>query len=436
MAFAAVNAAEAGETLDGDTKMSPKPRYKSYRKKYNKERHKFREVMETSNRQFEEELRLQKVARRLKEHNDQLLDLLLTVNSSTLLPPHLQFDISSGPPSASAVPALEPDVPSDLDAETSEPSYTAHAARSMLLEARSELESGAITQNDYDAVLNDVRRNLGGPHSLPTLESSTQHTSLPLSGLDGTPTTNNTINATKPLPAPLTPHDSIPPSTPLPSSNSIASLSFPFPFSTSTSTSPENPTTTTPLTFLTPSQEDEYLSALDASLSGLPAPKDPAAIDSHPIRPVATVSEASLRNPVSVYNWLRKHQPHVFLQDVEKDKDTKDKDPTPETKETPVSGSKSGGGGGGQPERKGRAKRNSSVQQAEILDDEGNVIGGFGGDGSGAAGGGGGAGATGRGKRKREDDGSYRPKGGGGGGGRAKKRRGAGRAAAGGGEGD
>ena len=31
MAFAAVNTADTGEVLNGETKMSPKPRYKSYR---------------------------------------------------------------------------------------------------------------------------------------------------------------------------------------------------------------------------------------------------------------------------------------------------------------------------------------------------------------------------------------------------------------------
>ena len=84
----------------------------------------------------------------------------------------------------------------------------------------------------------------------------------------------------------------------------------------------------------------------------------------------------AVRNPVSVYNWLRKHQPQVFLQDNELNSE----------KPAKTTGS--------------RTSKRASVaikQEPELYDDDGIAID---------------MGATPRGKRKRDDDGGYRPKGG------------------------
>ncbi|KAI4141996.1 MAG: hypothetical protein LQ340_007469, partial [Diploschistes diacapsis] len=259
--------------------------------------------MEDSIRMHEDEQRLQKVAKRLKEQNEyhyskplrstttdlhlpsQLLDLLLTLNASSTLPNYLTYSLSDPTPSISSLPSLSP----SPSAAPEKPKYTHQVARSMLLEARSELSSGQITQNDYDAILDDVQRNLGGPHSLAHLSASTSHTTLPLAGLHA------------PLSQP--PHP-----TKATANDLLAELRDP-----------------APLTLLDAQHEDEYLAALDAAVDGLPLPNSMvvgAGMDSHPIRgPPAAVSEASMRNPVSVYNWLRKHQPHVFMQDAAADKD-------------------------------------------------------------------------------------------------------------------
>ncbi|KAI1826096.1 hypothetical protein F4861DRAFT_133953 [Xylaria intraflava] len=78
-----------------------------------------------------------------------------------------------------------------------------------------------------------------------------------------------------------------------------------------------------PTSFITPDELDEYLNELDIRIGLKPK---------HTLAPSIGTNSASsqpvnfaLRNPTSVYNWLRRHAPKTFLQDLEKDKD-KDKD--------------------------------------------------------------------------------------------------------------
>ena len=218
----------------------------------------------------------------------------------------------------------------------------------MLAEARTELTTGAITQADYTALLNSLRSALA-PKTLSDLAKIT-HTILDDVQLD----------------------------------NLSSELH-------------EDPMTG----YLSPPHEDEYLATLDASIDGLPAPSD-----SHPIRGLERTSEAALKNPVSVYNWLRKHHPQVFLQDGEGASTVKEQPSDgKEGKERKGSAGATPSSGQGttvQTKKEGRSKRGSMVP--EILDDEGFVISG-------------GvdivekAGASVRGKRKREDE-PYRPKGG------------------------
>lgn len=63
-----------------------------------------------------------------------------------------------------------------------------------------------------------------------------------------------------------------------------------------------------PITYLTADQLDDYLDDADASLGAAP----PAPAPQHP-----APHDVALRNPNSVYNWLRKNEPKVFLQDNE-----------------------------------------------------------------------------------------------------------------------
>ena len=209
--------------------------------------------------------------------------------------------------------------------------------------------TGAITQSDYAALLGSLRSALGPPKTLAALSK----------------TTHSVLDDVLPANLPSELHEE-------------------------------------PLTgYLSPAHEEEYLAALDATIDGVSAPSD-----SHPIRGYERASEAALKNPVSVYNWLRKHHPQVFLQDGETASTTKE----PGTDGKEGKESKAGGIGAShgeqgattQVKREGRSKRGSTVP--EILDDEGFVING----GPEAVEK---AGASARGKRKREDE-PYRPKGG------------------------
>ena len=135
--------------------------------------------------------------------------------------------------------------------------------------------------------------------------------------------------------------------------------------------------------FLTVRQEDQYTQSLDAYLNG-----DAPASRSHAITSLGMKGqeksaererETQLRNPVSVYNWLRRNKPSVFLQDNESKAD----------KPARPAGARSS---------KRNATRDSLVKEEdeEPYDGEGIAVD---------------AGAS-KGKRKRDDDGGYRPKGG------------------------
>ncbi|KZM28480.1 uncharacterized protein EKO05_0005951 [Ascochyta rabiei] len=70
--------------------------------------------------------------------------------------------------------------------------------------------------------------------------------------------------------------------------------------------------------YMSPAHEEEYLLALDQLLDD-PAfdPASPHTRTLHlgPSQPPLSEKELTIRNPDSVYSWLRKNQPQVFLQD-------------------------------------------------------------------------------------------------------------------------
>ncbi len=130
--------------------------------------------------------------------------------------------------------------------------------------------------------------------------------------------------------------------------------------------------------FPAPREEEQYLEGLDSYLNGIASTPRPFAA---PIlrggeRSSEKDRETALKNPVSVYNWLRKHQPQVFLQDNEAHSEK------PSTR----------------PATSRASKRASTVkQEPDLYDEDGVALD---------------AGSSSRGKRKRDDDGGYRPKGG------------------------
>ncbi|KAI1372021.1 IEC3 subunit of the Ino80 complex, chromatin re-modelling-domain-containing protein [Hypoxylon crocopeplum] len=151
-----------------------------------------------------------------------------------------------------------------------------------------------------------------------------------------------------------------------------------------------------PTSFLNADDIDEYFYELDARLKRKPKPTlAPSAIGKEVSNPAANFA---LRNPTSVYNWLRRHAPKTFLQDLEKEKEKdkgKDKDDGHGDKDDD-GGKKRKGGGTARTKRQSAASRKEK-EAAESLDWD---------DDAGYD-----APAT-KGKRKRDDDPGYRPKGG------------------------
>lgn len=130
--------------------------------------------------------------------------------------------------------------------------------------------------------------------------------------------------------------------------------------------------------FPAPREEEKYLEGLDSYLNG-------TAQTPRPFAPVSNRGgerssekdrEMALRNPVSVYNWLRKHQPQVFLQDNEAHSEK------PNTRPAASRASR---------------RANAVKQEPDPYDEDGIAID---------------LRSISRGKRKRDDDGGYRPKGG------------------------
>ncbi len=272
---------------------------------------------------------IRSLSRRSHTHPDsQLLDLLLDVNESNRIPPYVRYDLRSPTPDALAVPALEPDC-------SPRGSYDAIEARAALEDLKADLRIGQVSPRSYSQIEGSLLDIMNKPKVLAHLDA-TPHTTL----------------------------------------ESVLPDNF-----------PSDLDEDTPTGYLSPVHEEEFLSNLDITLGDGP-------LDSGPIfpSPLAKTSardkekDALLRNPVSVYNWLRKHHPQVFLQDESSsDKPAPKQAPKPSPK--PSNPTKS-------------SKRISAVpkQEQEILDEEGYLVEGN-------------LDVPVKAKRKREDE-PYRPKGG------------------------
>ena len=149
---------------------------------------------------------------------------------------------------------------------------------------------------------------------------------------------------------------------------------------------------TYPTSFLSADDLDEYLYKLDMRLGIKPKPTlAPTALGTNNV--TTPPANFALRNPTSVYNWLRRNAPKTFLQDLEKDKD-KDKD----DREKEDGRKRKGGASRKRQSTAGRKDKEREKETAEPMDwdEEGGYD----------------APATGtlKGKRQRDEDGGYRPK--------------------------
>jgi hypothetical protein len=214
---------------------------------------KFDNAITMSNRLITDEWKAMGTARRLAEGNDQLLDMLLDINEQTRAPARLRFNLDPTNTVAPAVAEPEPE-----------------ALRQQLQDLREAAASGAISQEEYISraeLLHNSQALRQTLKSLAALEARVPHTTradLPGHPVDG-------IDLTEHAPG-----------------------------------------------YMSSAQEEEYLAALDQVLAD--PDFDVALQEGRPIRhaashPPLSEKDLTVRNPDSVYNWLRKHQPQVFLQD-------------------------------------------------------------------------------------------------------------------------
>ncbi len=210
----------------------------------------------------------------------QLLDLLLDVNNASRIPPQYRFDLAASASQPSKDTKLGADgLPSN--------SYDAAAVQATLEEAKVELATGDMTLEAY----NQLEMSLSNQ---PQPQMTTFESLLSVPHTDKTPLESGDI--------------------------------------------PDFILTDTPPGYLSPAHEDDYLFNLDNTLNPTPIiPHQSATID-HP-RPGEKGSpkdrDMAAKNPVSVYNWLRKNEPQVFLQDHEGNFDKHIKAPNPKTVKRP-----------------------------------------------------------------------------------------------------
>ncbi|CAO2655685.1 Nn.00g044880.m01.CDS01 [Neocucurbitaria sp. VM-36] len=243
---------------DAGAEATQKPQVKrSWRRKYRKMRIQFDNAMTESNNLISQEWKAMGTARRLQETNDQLLDALLDFNDQTRVNARLRYDLRKLSAADTAVPSLEagPD-----------PEFIQQQLRAL----REDVAAGRITAEEYTQKADQLHNSQAIQQtlkSLASLEAKIPHTTRadlgeqPIEGID------------------LSEH------------------------------APG---------YMSPSHEEEYLLAMDQVLAepGF----DPALQQGRPLRlpsaqPPLGEKDLTVRNPDSVYNWLRKHQPQVFLQD-------------------------------------------------------------------------------------------------------------------------
>ncbi|PVI05092.1 hypothetical protein DM02DRAFT_610959 [Periconia macrospinosa] len=146
--------------------------------------------------------------------------------------------------------------------------------------------------------------------------------------------------------------------------------------------------------YMSPNHEEEFLLSTDAALADQnykPDSNELRPLRTVPVHPPPSEKDLTIRNPNSVYNWLRKNQPQVFLQD----KDQVNPENVPE--KLPARATNTGGRG-----KRQSAAHGTPAPKTDHEDDDAFV------PETGTAA----STAKSRKSKGGEDDGAYRPKGG------------------------
>ncbi|KAL2264921.1 hypothetical protein VTJ83DRAFT_7431 [Remersonia thermophila] len=349
-----------------DDTEAEKPTYRSWKKKYRKMRIIFDQKMHEGEELHRLEQKALATAKRLAVQKDRLLDILLDVNNSRQIPPEKRIDLSLDPPSDAENDALL----LDIDRPSTPP-------------------PGPPPATSYRKLLKEV------PHY--TFASAAEHCPEFLADLEaGRDSPADPAQGASHPPSFLTADDI---------DNYIWELD----------TQLANEKAAAAASSSSEPNQGPKKDAKDAAPSPLPTLAPLAHASSHQT-PRDTQRDFALRNPVSVYNWLRKHAPKTFLQDGEHDKEGAGGKENGDDHPGSARRAKAGGGDrASRPEKgsasaRGASKRSraaaaAAVDSFEDPDDDASVVGG---PATPVPGGAKGA------KRKRvvDDDPGYRPKGG------------------------
>ncbi|KAJ5780921.1 hypothetical protein N7457_006081 [Penicillium paradoxum] len=306
------NRSIAETLLDAPTSapVPTKQSVRSFKKKYAKLKVKFELGTRENESLIREELRIEDLSKRIQEQNDQLLEVLLEFNESLHVSPDMRFDLTL-PTDRPLLPTPEQEIAPLINDAT--------LAQQAWKEAKTGLAAGSIDKGAYRTIEDNIKLNkaFAPAHQYSTLSQTHQI-----------------------------------------SPDAIAKK-------------PDNDCERK-LGYFTPEHETEYYLALDAKLGDEAAATQLARI---PDRPTFAERERdlSMRNPASVYNWLRRNQPQT-LQDNE------------------IASEKSAS----RPSNQRSSKRAPAQRKDEDMYDE---------DGTETQ-------PTPKNKRKREEDTGYRPKGG------------------------
>ncbi|GAB7341458.1 hypothetical protein MBLNU457_7697t1 [Dothideomycetes sp. NU457] len=134
-----------------------KPKYKSWRKKYRKMKARFDDVIKDNNTLFKEEQKLEALSKRLQEQNDQLLDLLLELNSSLQIPSELRYDVSLN------------------QLSETDRTLSLNTANTQLAEVHAAVDRGAQPADEYMTLRLDLEARLAQLTSGTTIDALESH---------------------------------------------------------------------------------------------------------------------------------------------------------------------------------------------------------------------------------------------------------------------
>ncbi len=240
-----------------------RPRYRSWRKKYRKLRHRFEATLDENKRLFKEEHKLEGIAKRLREELDGLLELCLDLNQNPAIPPELRFDISY------------PEHPRSVAENAVPVDVTPDEANQQLAAYTRAVRSGQMPHLDLHVIREQVEERLAA-QGVETLVEMETRVPQPIS---------NAADAATAVHFPTDDGDGV-----------VEHLSW-----------------------LTAEQEDAYLARLDAKLATehynlTPGPEKIRERDAQgekhwaELTPRGFETMLELANPQSQHNWLKTHQ--------------------------------------------------------------------------------------------------------------------------------